>query len=914
MTSDVSHQIVRTKLAPPRLAGAIQRREELLASLDERRDKRLTVIIAPAGGGKSTLAALWRKQLVTAGRRVCWYNLGVEDSDDTQFVSYLVAALQAASPHLGDSAMALFNRAGGHSTAAFIGELVNDLLDIEEPVHLFLEDVHAVSGGAALALIQRLLDHAPPLLRVVMTSRTRPALDYLRLRVSDELNELTFSDLRFSLQESIGFLRGQGLNTLGASELHRLHSLADGWPAALQLLSFSLRKSRNPSLYLQRFSGPLTPDKEAALTDYLNSFVTPLLSARELDFLVRTSACRRFDVELCEVVTGDAEARRMLQRFVDDSLFVIPIDYEDDRQWYRFHMTFGKFLSDRLMRLPREELDRINRSASDWFAARGLHVEAIRHAFFAGDQEASILHIERVARQMVGSSQFLQLLKWFEQLPKEAVKDRTELLLCAAWASVACGRGESLDWCVSTVGQSSSAERPEVMFDLMLLKAVRLMRQDDTASAFELIQPYLEAPPRASRFLLYQLNAVASQVFIYADEFARVRVFARRSREVYGDRSIDTPMLDAWIGLSYLRQGDVRQAKTLLARSMMRAEQSHRVGAEARAHLAAYLAEVHYHLDELEDAAALLAQHEALIEAIGTQDTILSMHGTAALLHQLQGQEDAALEMVRRVEQKGMQGRLDRLIAWSLREQVRMLGQRGQVPAAQEALHRLEEVAQPYLEARRCAHADIPIYLGAARVDLLVARGNLGSSLDEARAVERVCQTRGIMIAAARLQVRQVAILLRMGEEAQAVLALRQALSTCATYGLLRVLMEGGKEIVPLLSGLVEDGALVHGERELATACIAQGEGSLTEVRAARPGPGRAPRSAKAAAEASGLSAKELEVVALLSKAFSNKSIARALNISPGTVKWHLKSIFSKLGAVSRENAVVKARNLDIVD
>lgn len=910
MEVDHSHQIVRTKLAPPRLAGATQRREDLLASLEERRNKRLTIIVGPAGSGKSTLAALWRQELLACGREVCWYNLGRDDTDTAQFAAYLIATLQHLSPQFGVGALTLYSRSGGHSHTAFIGALVNDLLDLEEPFHLVLEDFHAVAGSDVLALIQQLIDHAPPMLRIVITARTRPALNYLRLRVADELNEVSFSDLRFSLSESMAFLRGQRLEGLGPSQMHRLHSLADGWPAALQMFAYSLRKSRNPGLYIERLSGPLTPDKEASLTDYLNEFVSPLLSAREMEFLVRTSACRRFNSDLCEVVTGDPQARQILQRFVDDSLFVIPIDYDDERQWYRLHMTFAKFLGDRLLKLPKEELDRINRNASQWFARYGLHVEAIRHALYADDQAACIEQLERAARGMVGSSQSLQLLKWFGQLPQDAIRDRTELLLCVAWASVACGRRETLGWCVAEIERLSEARTSAVAFELVLLKASQLMRQDDTASALVLLEPYLSAPPAGSRFLEYQLNAQASHALVYADEFERMREFARRCWQVYGNRCMNTPIVDALVGFSYLRQGDAREAKAVLGVSLKQVALSRKIGDDAMAYLAAYLADAHYQLDEPEAAAGLLAQHGSLIEAIGPQDVVLSASGVAIRLHRLRGEMDSALEIVREVEARGAQQGLDRMICWSLCEKIQLQLARGQLPLAQESLRRLENIAQPYLAARRCAHADIPGYLSLARINLHMACGDLDDALRELGALVIVIESRGHMLTLCRLRVKQAEIESRRHNGDAAKAALRSALSLAVLYGLPRVLIDGGESIEPLLSTLADDVSLSAPERELAQRCASRIE-SLREVALTTAGAGSTTRAVQPAA---GLSAKELEIVDLLAKAFSNKSIARALNISPGTVKWHLKSVYSKLGAASRENAVIKARSLHIVD
>ncbi|MBF5006634.1 AAA family ATPase [Diaphorobacter caeni] len=317
--------VIKTKLAPPRVGGALVRREQILAALQTRPHDALTLILGPGGSGKTVLCALWRQQLVISGCDVAWYNLGAEDDDEAQFVDYIAASLQSAGLALGADAAGLYNRSGGKSLDAFLAVLVNALQQHERPLYLMLEDFHYIRSSAITHFIDKLAALAPPNFHLVISSRVRPSLDLVPLRVKNQLSEFSFSDLRFTLEESMSFMRNQRIDHLTPTQLRTLHQLTDGWPAGLQLAAFSLRKTQDADAYLRRFTETLTPSRDHSLRDYLSECISDHLNDEELDFLVRTSACRRFNRALCEQITGNERAGELLEKFEAEHLFLLPI-------------------------------------------------------------------------------------------------------------------------------------------------------------------------------------------------------------------------------------------------------------------------------------------------------------------------------------------------------------------------------------------------------------------------------------------------------------------------------------------------------------------------------------------------------------------------------------------------------------
>ena len=906
-------QIIQTKLVPSRITGQPQRRERLLASLNEQKDKRLTLITGPAGCGKTTFSVLWRTELVKSSRAVCWYDLAPEDADVAQFVTYLVESFKNVDPAFGDSALNVFNQSGGRPIDAFLGALVADLIKIGRPVHLFLEDFHFVANSKVVGLVEKLIELAPPTLKFIITSRSRPQLNLLKLRVRDEIFEIGFPELRFTLPESISFLRNQKVSGLSVAQMHRLYLISDGWAAGLQLLAYSMKKSKDPAAYINHLQRSLSAEKEDSLTQYLEESLSSTLSEDEMDFLVKTSACRRFNAELCALVTGrdKANAAQILERFENDNLFVIPIDFADERQWYRFHKTFSRFLNERLLRLSHVELRQINRTASEWFAEKGLRVEAIRHAMYAGDIERCVALVEENARMMFGTGQTIQLLKWFDQLPREWTRERLELLLCVAWAQVSIEQPAELEWTLSAIHALPDSAPSGVQFELQLLQAHRMLKRDDTGAALQLLEPYLDSTPLAGRFVQHALNLLSSLALVYADDFERVRNIARRSREqVFGYmQSTHLPYLDGAVALSYLLQGDVRQARDLLSESLRRGRNRDNFGPGTAAYLAGYYAEACYQLDELGEADLILAENAELIALLGTADSILFAYRVETRLLLARGDIEAAFAVTCKVQEFGTRHQLERLISWSLREQVHIQILRKRIPAATECLSRLEQLANTNRGHLNCAFSEIPLLYNAAQVDLMMAQGNFAKAKEVLTALLGQYQARGHMLRVAFLLIRSAGADVALAEAELALDDMRRALSIATKYGLVRIFVDNAAVSSPLLVKLVQENVLSGDEAVFAKMILDRL--AMVPPRAAALASGRQGSSKECAVN---LSARELEIVELLAKAFSTKSIGRTLNVSPGTIKWHLKNIYSKLDAVSRENAVVKARNHGLID
>jgi len=554
--SNAFTSLISTRFSPPEGKGLLPR-ERLLAWLDNERHRKLILLSGPAGSGKTSLVALWRKNLITRGDSVVWYNLCADD-DPVQFAAYLAAGLETLDGRVGQDAKSILNRSGISAIGAFAAAVVNDLHQYSKPVYLVLEDFHEVAATPIRQLLEKLLAWAPSNLHVVLTSRLAQPFPLSELRAHDQIAELDFTALRFDLSETETFLRSQGVGPLDIATVHEVHDRTDGWAAGVQLVAYSMRNSRNVrpgSLSVPARSVSRNGD---FVDDYFNQLVNDNLSPEEQAFLVRTAACRLFNRGLCEIITANPRAGELLRKFESENLFIVSIESQGDAEpWYRFHALFGKYLKDRLRRLPEDELININAAAGRWFAGKGLYAEAIRHSRYAGDMGLCVELIERVARPMVMQGEFLQVRKWISALPRDTIVARLELLICATWAELACGDLDAVRRLLADVEAHPQYSTVDTLRESACLRGWCLVRQDDTAAVLDVLSPYESLPATVEPLVAFGIRNVLAVALTHAGQFERARdLLIPAGRVTSVERAVFTPIIARGaVALTFLIQG-----------------------------------------------------------------------------------------------------------------------------------------------------------------------------------------------------------------------------------------------------------------------------------------------------------------------------------------------------------------------
>jgi LuxR family maltose regulon positive regulatory protein len=421
--------VLETKLTRPPVRAEHVPRHDLLAVLRSGA-RRLTLLAAPPGFGKTTLLAEWAA--AGDGPPVAWLSVDEEDNDPARFFAYMVEALRRVERELGGRALAALRTPGADLVDVVLPLLLNDLAALERELVLVVDDYHLIANPEVHEALAYLIAHAPGSFRLVLATREDPPLSLGRMRARGELGELRAGELRFTGEETAVFLTDALGLELSADNVALLQARTEGWPAALYLAALSLR-GRDASAVIERFAGD-----DRFLVDYLAAEVLARQPPELRSFLLQTSILKRFCGPLCDAVADRENSAALLAELERSNLLLVPLDSR--REWYRYHHLFGELLQHELKATDRDSLPVLHRRASSWYREAGLIVDAADHASAAGDVDAAVELVARHYAFFVDRGQLATVLRWLEQLPEASAAQ--DWLLCFAGTVVTAHAGQ----------------------------------------------------------------------------------------------------------------------------------------------------------------------------------------------------------------------------------------------------------------------------------------------------------------------------------------------------------------------------------------------------------------------------------------------------------------------------------------
>src|SRR5437588_6032524 len=341
--------ILATKLYLPRLRPNVVSRPRLLERLNEGLHRKLTLIAAPAGFGKTTLISAWVEGIERPRARTAWLSLDEGDNDPARFVAYLVAALQTIAPTIGEEVLGVLQSSQPPPTEAILTVLLNEISTLPDDFVLVLDDYHVIDAKAVDMALTYLVEHLPPQMHLVIATREDPQLPLARLRARGHLTELRAADLRFTASEAAEFLTQVMDLSLSAADIAALEDRTEGWIAGLQLAALSMQGHQDVPGFIRAFAGD-----HRYIVDYLVEEVLKRQPEPVRSFLLQTSILDRLNGSLCDAVTGQEEGNARLEALERGNFFVVPLD--DRRHWYRYHHLFAEVLSAPLMAQPRDQV------------------------------------------------------------------------------------------------------------------------------------------------------------------------------------------------------------------------------------------------------------------------------------------------------------------------------------------------------------------------------------------------------------------------------------------------------------------------------------------------------------------------------------------------------------------------------
>ncbi len=452
--------LLETKLQIPRRRRDLVPRPRLSERLSRGAESALTLVSAPAGFGKTTLLADWLAAPAASGRSAAWLSLDQRDNDPSVFWTYLVAALETAAPGIGAGAISLL-QSPQPPIEAVVATLLNDLSAISKDVVLVLDDYNVIHAREVQDGMAFLLERLPQQIHLVIAGRADPALPLARLRVRDELVEIRAADLRFTPDETAGYLNGVMGLVLTAQDVATLEGRTEGWIAALQLAALSIQGRDDVAGFIAGFAGA-----DRYIVDYLAEEVLQRQPEHVRHFLLRTSILDRLSGSLCDAVTGHDGGKAKLAALEQGNLFLVPLD--DRRQCYRYHQLFADVLQAHLLDEQRDDVPELHERASIWYEQNGDESEAIDHALAAEDFERAADLVELAIPRLRRDRREATLRSWLKVIPDELLRARPVLNIGFVGALVAGGELEGIEdrlrdaerWLEEGTASSTGSETP----------------------------------------------------------------------------------------------------------------------------------------------------------------------------------------------------------------------------------------------------------------------------------------------------------------------------------------------------------------------------------------------------------------------------------------------------------------------
>ncbi len=887
--------LLATKFFVPPPREKLVPRLRLRDRLAEMRGGRVTLIAAAAGWGKSTLLADWA---IAAPGRVAWLSLDAGDDEPRRFLSYLIASLRGAGGIAADDVPETVP-SGDEAVRTTATQLLNAITARGAPLSLVLDDFHSIESPAVHEVVQFILDHLPPNLHLVLATRVDPPLALSRLRARGLLLELRGEDLRFNATETGAFLNDAMGLTLSSKAIEELERRTEGWVAGLQMAAISLSGRGGAEEFIHRFSG-----SNRYVLDYLTDEVLDRQGEEIRRFLLSTSILTRLNASLCDAVMQRDDSERILEQLDGANLFLIPLD--DVRYWYRYHHLFATLLQHQLTRmLGAGEIAALHERASSWYLANRMPEPALEHALAAKDLEraADILRTHGLPRTLAGDA--ASATRWFDAVPKEVISGDLELLLIQTTALIA-------DYQLTRVSETVEAAAKLITDDSppgqrgaylgVLGTYERITGKADLGTThLHNALPLVEPNTFWYSMVSYQLGMNA---MLHGNVPGIIAGLAEaRAHHTRPDQVIIAVLAQTYTAVAELWGGRPDRAAALAREAFPWIDLTEAVtaGRPLDALPNMVLAEVHLARNELDAArgyANTAAEHGGRGFTIALFESMRTLARVAEAQRDWETASRAAADAMRSIRNVGgyfpWQHAIQTLIHSIVFRRGQATGNREDVQTALRWLESsdiLEKLAT--WEARRVGglYCDAPL-LFAARLRIE------GERYDEAlRILDEVW---GPAVSTERLVVQGNVLVLRALAEARsgrvdaAVETMRRALDLCSGPGYIRVFVEQGPAIQPL----VERAAARAENRDFVTRVLASFDA------APKAQPSGAPDA---------LSERELEVLQLVAAGASNQDAARKLFIAPSTVKKHLENIYAKLEVGGRTEAIARARELKLL-
>ena len=905
--------LLQTKLHIPQSKAGEVIRGTLFEQLGAGLDRRLTLISAPAGFGKTSLLARWLRQLQdqtpvapTTAYQIGWITLDERDNDPSRFLAYLTAAftaaLFAAMPQPYDA---------GVSLEASLIPIVNRLANINQPLLLALDDYHVIENQAIDEALTFLIDNAPPSLHIFITTRVDPLLPLARWRARQQLVELRADQLRFTQAETATLLQEVWQLPMSDADIASLDERTEGWLAALQMVGQSLtnRPASTIPEFIQNFSG-----SHRFVLDYLVEEVLARQPASIQRFLLHTSILNRLTAPLCNALLrqGDAEedtdAQQILEQLEGQNLFTFALD--DIRQWFRYHQLFSDFLRIHLQKVAPARIPELQRRAAQWFADAGLLEDALEHAFQADAHDLAAEWLAQLAPTLLQQGKLLSLKSYLKQLPLEIIHSDRRLAMVQAWAATAVMNHHDpepdfdvLERLIKTDTTISPQRRMDLQCQVLSMRTTWAVMANQVERGLHYANLALERMPENAVVMRNLLTMQVGNARRIQGKFDAS--LAAYTKIVQQGAAVNDALIifitHFQMGRVLRLLGNLDQAGQLLEQAIGINEQlaapTPQVGL---AHLG--LAEVLWERWQVDDALRHLDLAVQLCHLAGTVEENARAHHLRACVYLVQNRPQAATDAMATAQQLLQTSKEadSPLFSQLYRLRFAMLGQD------------TEAIAQhlPQLDLDTTMAADLrgELRTRIAQAHLLL---NQPTQCLELLTVKQATEDAPLAFPPIIATVLQAVAHHQLGNAQEAIVALQNALQLAATTGHRQSFVEMAAPLGQMVATYQK--RLSPAERTRAAQLLGEGSQTPPSATSSIATDNRSPRAPQTT-QIEALTARELEILHLIAAGNKNQEIADQLIISLNTVRYHTKQIFGKLQVNKRTQAVAQARQLGLLE
>ena len=891
-----NNPLLHHKLMPPRLNSNVIRREDLLSRLDQGLSRKLALVTAPTGFGKTTLVSMW---IASRDFASAWVTLDQNDNDATRFWTYVVSALRTLNSSIGKTTLSTLMTSQLPSFQILLTPLINDLARLNEASVLVLEDFHFITSKEIVEGVSFLIQHLPNSLHIVIITRAEPDLPLPLLRVRDELVEIAAVDLRFDQKETQSFLQRAAQIDLSPSSISQLLQKTEGWVAGLRLIALSLHNkgsAKDIEKLINSFSG-----RDRYVADYLVEEVFKSQPEPVQSFLLKTCFFNRLTGSLCDAITSVNNSAAVLEQLERDNLFIVQLERRQDQTWYRYNPMFA----ESIQYLARQRLDEASiqalfEKASSWYEYHGLLDEAVETALTSKLFDRAITLIEKFI-EIHDLREMNTLGRWLENIPQQAIL--LHPLICFTYAQV-------------------------ILYSTDRFAHVTAIR----------IEPFLQAAESVWRAneeheSIGQLLSFRGNVQWWQGDFQKAFQYAHQSLDELPEHNVfwrGNSLLI--IGYEALQAGRIRDAQDhiLEARALLGAAQNI-FGVLAAIQM---LSEIFYWQGELEQAEQL--NQQILTDAVG-DESMLDDQGIASLnlarIAYERNDLEQAEQHVRRALELGKQRRNEMLQAPAVIQLAQIEAAKDNLVHARELVKSMEANVQNSALRREIQNAQARFSIRSMDISSLEWWVKIISNDETQNALHLQQEREAFTLARLRIEEEKTDKALELLKQWQkdavengrvrsqvealcvtalayhadsnlsaAAQSLSRALPIGQTKGFRRIFLDEGPRMAALLQAMLSTvpnrtlslfaSTLLHSFSTEATSHLGATDSTV---------------------QVEPLSPQELRVLRLLVAGLSNAAVAQELIVSTNTVKTHVKSIYRKLNVNSRQEAREMARELKLL-